>query len=242
MFELTPSDYQALWLSAKVATAATLVALPVGFALAWLLVFSRLPGKPLLEGLVNLPLVLPPVVVGYLLLILLGRQGWLGSLLAKAGIQVVFTWKAAVIASAFIGLPLLVRAIRLGMEQIDPHLLHAARTLGASRFDTLLTVVLPLSLPSMLAGATLAFARSLGEFGATIILAGNIPGVTQTIPLAIFDYTNTPGGETQALVLCLVSIVLSYVVLLFSEAVRRRFRFDRGEKIGRSRERSTVRS
>lgn len=241
MFELTPSDYQALWLSAKVATSATVVALPVGFALAWLLVFSRLPGKPLLEGLVNLPLVLPPVVVGYLLLILLGRQGWLGSLLAKVGIQVVFTWKAAVIASALIGLPLLVRAIRLGMEQIDPHLLHASRTLGASRFDTLLTVVLPLSLPSMLAGATLAFARSLGEFGATIILAGNIPGVTQTIPLAIFDYTNTPGGDTQALVLCLVSIVLSYVVLLFSEAVNRRFRFDRKEKICRSRP-GTVRS
>lgn len=234
MFELSPSDYQALWLSARVATAATLVALPVGFGLAWLLVFSRLPGKPLLDGLINLPLVLPPVVVGYLLLLTLGRQGWLGALLDRLGIQVVFTWKAAVIASALIGLPLMVRAIRLGMEQIDPHLLHASRTLGASWHDTLLTVVLPLSLPSMLAGTTLAFARSLGEFGATIILAGNIPGVTQTIPLAIFDYSNTPGGESQALGLCLVSIGLSYVVLLFSEMALRRFRYDRIPREGKS--------
>lgn len=223
MFELTPGDYQALWLSARVATVATLVALPVGFGLAWILVFSRLPGKALLDGLVNLPLVLPPVVVGYLLLLLLGRQGWLGGALDRLGIQIVFTWKAAVVASALIGLPLMVRAIRLGMSQIDPHLLLASRTLGATWYDTLLSVVLPLSLPSMVAGATLAFARSLGEFGATIILAGNIPGVTQTIPLAIYDYSNSPGGEGRALALCLVSIVLSYVVLLLSELVLRRF-------------------
>ncbi|WP_298038746.1 molybdate ABC transporter permease subunit [uncultured Desulfuromonas sp.] len=228
MFTLSPTDIQALWLSAQVATAATLVALPAGFAIAWLLVFSRLPCKALVDGLVNLPLVLPPVVVGYLLLLLLGRQGPLGALLNSLGIQMIFTWKAAVVACAVIGLPLMVRSIRLGMEQIDPHLLHASRTLGAGWFDTLRSVVLPLTVPSLVAGATLCFARSLGEFGATVILAGNIPGVTQTIPLAIYDYTNTPGGEAGALSLCLVSIVLSYVVLLFNEAALRRFRKTNG--------------
>ncbi len=217
MLDLAPTDYQALWLSAKVATAATLVALPAGFALAWLLVFSRLRFKPLLDGLINLPLVLPPVVVGYLLLLLFGRQSPVGSLLNSLGIQLIFTWKGAVIACAVIGLPLMVRSIRLGMEQIDPHLLHASRTLGAGWFDCLRTLVLPLSIPALITGSTLCFARSLGEFGATIILAGNIPGVTQTIPLAIYDYTNTPGGEAGALSLCLLSIGLSYLVLMLNQ-------------------------
>ena len=224
MLDLIPTDIQALWLSAKVASVATLVALPVGFALAWLLVFSRLRFKPLLDGLINLPLVLPPVVVGYLLLLLLGRQGTLGGLLHTLGIQLIFNWKGAVLACAGIGLPLMVRSIRLGMEQIDPHLLHASRTLGAGWFDSLRTVVLPLSVPALITGSTLCFARSLGEFGATIILAGNIPGVTQTIPLAIYDYTNTPGGEAGALSLCLVSIGLSYVVLMCNEVLLRRYR------------------
>ena len=217
MFELTPTDIQALWLSARVATVATLVTLPVGFALAWLLVFSRMPCKPLLDGLINLPLVLPPVVVGYLLLLLLGRQGPLGPMLQTLGIQLIFSWKGAVLACAVIGLPLMVRSVRLGMEQIDPQLLNAARTLGAGWFDSLRTVVLPLSVPALVTGSTLCFARSLGEFGATIILAGNIPGVTQTIPLAIYDYTNTPGGEAGALSLCLLSIGLSYLVLMANE-------------------------
>jgi molybdate transport system permease protein len=180
--------------------------------------------KPLLDGLVNLPLVLPPVVVGYLLLLLLGRQGALGPLLNTLGLQLIFSWKGAVIACAVIGLPLMVRSIRLGMEQIDPHLLHASRTLGAGWFDCLRSVVLPLSIPALITGSTLCFARSLGEFGATIILAGNIPGVTQTIPLAIYDYTNTPGGEAGALSLCLVSIGLSYLVLMFNELLLRKFR------------------
>lgn len=224
MLTLSPTDLQALWLSARVATVATLIALPAGFALAWLLVFSRLRFKPLLDGLINLPLVLPPVVVGYLLLLLFGRQGPVGSLLNTLGIQLIFTWKGAVIACAVIGLPLMVRSIRLGMEQIDPRLLHASRTLGAGWFDCLRTVVLPLSIPALITGSTLCFARSLGEFGATIILAGNIPGVTQTIPLAIYDYTSTPGGEAGALSLCLVSIGLSYLVLMLNEWLLRRFR------------------
>jgi molybdate transport system permease protein len=221
LFNLTPTDIQALWLSAKVASVATLVALPVGFALAWVLVFSRLRFKPLLDGLINLPLVLPPVVVGYLLLLLFGRQGPLGSLLQKLGVQIIFSWKGAVIACAVIGLPLMVRSIRLGMEQIDPQLLHASRTLGAGWFDCLRSVVLPLSIPALVTGSTLCFARSLGEFGATIILAGNIPGVTQTIPLAIYDYSNTPGGEAGALSLCVLSIVLSYLVLMFNHLLLR---------------------
>jgi molybdate transport system permease protein len=164
------------------------------------------------------------VVVGYLLLLTLGEKGWLGSLLAEwPGIRIVFTWWAAVAASVVVGFPLLVRSIRLGLEGIDPRLIDASRTLGARWPDTLFTIILPLSLRSVLAGATLMFARSLGEFGATIIVAGNIPGMTQTIPLAIYDYTNTPGGDRMALSLCLVSIVLSFAVLLLNEALVKRF-------------------
>lgn len=224
MFELSAQDWQAIVLSAQVAGVATLLSLPIGFALAWVLVFSRIPGKALLDGMINLPLVLPPVVIGYLLLLSLGKHGWLGQLLAKADIQIIFTWKAAVLASALIGLPLLVRSIRLGMEQIDPQLLEASRTLGARGMDTLLSVVLPLSMPAILAGCSLSFARSLGEFGATILLAGNIPGLTQTIPLAIYDYSNTPGGESRAVPLCVMSIMLSYIILLANELAARRIR------------------
>jgi molybdate transport system permease protein len=223
MLELTPADYQAIWLSTKVAFAATLLSLPFGYAMACLLVFSRVRGKAVIDGLVNLPLVLPPVVVGYLLLLLFGRRGWLGSLLEAWDIRIIFTWKAAVLASMVVGFPLLVRSIRLGLEGIDEKLLQASRTLGAHWYDTLATVIIPLSGRSVLAGATLMFARSLGEFGATIIIAGNIPGVTQTIPLAIYDYTNTPGGDRMALALCTVSIVLSFAVLLFNEGLLRRF-------------------
>jgi len=222
MFDLSPYDYQAIFLSAKVALIATLAALPFGFAAAALLTFGRFRGKMLLDGVLNLPLVLPPVVVGYLLLLLLGRDGWLGQLLAAAGVQVLFTWKAAVLASIIVGFPLLVRTIRIGLEGIDAHLLQASRTLGASWWDTLLSVVLPLSGRAVAAGATLMFARSLGEFGATIIVAGNIPGVTQTIPLAIYDYSNAPGGERAALVLCLVAVVLSLCALFLSDVVGRR--------------------
>lgn len=223
MLEFSPTDYQAMLLSAKVAITATVISLPFGCAAACVLVFSRIKGKAVLDGIINLPLVLPPVVVGYLLLILLGENGWAGALLKQWGIRIVFTWWAAVIASLIVGFPLLVRSIRIGMEGIDEKLLQASRTLGAPWYDTLTTVILPLSGRSILAGATLMFARSLGEFGATIIIAGNIPGVTQTIPLAIYDYTNTPGGDQMALALCLVSVALSFVVLMFNEALVMRF-------------------
>jgi molybdate transport system permease protein len=217
-----PSDYQAMLLSARVAVTATALALPFGFAAACFLTYGQWRGKRLLDGLINLPLVLPPVVVGYLLLLSCGEHGWFAPLLHLLGIRIVFTWKAAVLASMVVGFPLLVRSIRLGLEAIDPHLLQASRSLGAGWFDTLFTIVLPLSQRSLLAGASLMFARSLGEFGATIIVAGNIPGVTRTIPLAIYDYTSTPGGERMALALCLVAVVIAFSVLFLSESLVRR--------------------
>jgi molybdate transport system permease protein len=221
MFDLTATDYQAVLLSAKVALTATVLALPAGFLAASLLAFGRFRGKGLLEGLLHLPMVLPPVVVGYLLLLLLGENGPLGPFMHATGLRIIFTWWAAVIASLVVGFPLLVRAIRIGLEDIDEKLLQSARTLGAPWYDTLLSIVLPLSGRAVLAGASLMFARSLGEFGATIILAGNIPGLTQTIPLAIYDYVNSPGGDRGALALCLLSIGLSLAVLLCSETLIR---------------------
>ena len=224
VLNLTPQDAHSIWLSIKVACGATIIATPLGFTVAYILAFSRMPGKAFLEGLVNLPLVLPPVVVGYLLLIFFGNSGFVGPLLQRMDIRIIFTLSGAIIASAVVGFPLLVRAIRIGMEGIDRNCLQAARTLGAGWWDTLLTITLPLSGRAVLAGMTMMFARSLGEFGATIILAGNIPGVTQTIPLAIYEYTNTPGGDAMAMNLCLVSIILSFTVLLLSEAATRTMR------------------
>ncbi len=221
MLTLSPQDYQAILLSLQVATTATLISLPIGFAVAYILAFTRLPGKTILEGVINLPLVLPPVVIGYLLLLLLGRNGWIGSHLKTMNIQVIFTLTGAIIASSVVGFPLLVRSIRLGMESIDQQYLQASRTLGARWWDTVLTIVLPLSGRAILAGMTLMFARSLGEFGATIVLAGNIPGVTQTIPLAIYQYTSSPGGDKMALSLCFVSIILSFIVLLVGETINK---------------------
>lgn len=224
MITLSPQDLQAIGLSIKVATTATLISTPLGIAVAYFLAFSRLPGKSILEGIINLPLVLPPVVVGYLLLLTFGRNGFLGGLLATFHLRVIFTLTGAVIASAVVGFPLMVRSIRLGMEGIDPAMFKVARTLGAGWWDSFFTIILPLSGRAILAGMTLMFARSLGEFGATVILAGNIPGVTQTIPLAIYEYTSTPGGDEMALTLCFVSIILSFTVLLVSEAATRKLR------------------
>jgi len=219
MLTFTPADYEAIGLSVKVAVTATLLSLPVGFLLSYILTYGVFRGKLLLEVLINLPLTLPPVVIGYFLLLLLGRHGWLGGMLEAAGIRIIFTWRAAVIASAVVGFPLLVRSIRIGMEAIDRQLIHASRTLGAHWYDTLFTIILPLSTRGIIAGSSLMFARSLGEFGATIIVAGNIPGVTQTIPLAIYEYAASPGSEAMALSLCVVSVCLSLVILIFHEVV-----------------------
>ncbi len=219
---LTPEDIVSIGMSMKVALTATALSLPFGFAVAWLIVFKPFKGKVLLEVFVNLPLTLPPVVIGYFLLLTLGKNGWIGHLLAASGIRIIFSWKAAVIASATVGFPLLVRSIRLGMESIDQQLIEASRSLGAHWYDTLLTIILPLSLRGILAGSSLMFARSLGEFGATIIVAGNIPGVTQTIPLAIYDYASSPSSTAMALSLCMVSVIISVVVLFLHELLSRK--------------------
>lgn len=216
---MTPADIDAIHLSAKVALTATLVSLPFGVVISYIFTYLHFRGKVALEVLINLPLTLPPVVIGYLLLLLLGKNGELGQFLDSLGIRIIFTWKAAVIASAVVGFPLLVRSIRIGMESIDPQLIHASRTLGARGVDTLVTVILPLSMRGVIAGSSLMFARSLGEFGATIIVAGNIPGVTQTIPLAIYDYAASPESESVAISLCLVSIVMSMAVLFLHELI-----------------------
>jgi molybdate transport system permease protein len=221
MLSLSPDDILSVKLSLQVASAATLLALPLGFAAAYVLALTKIRCKAILEGIINLPLVLPPVVTGYLLLLLFGRKGWLGQLLGYFDIRIIFTLRGAIIASAVVGFPLLVRAIRVGMEGIDKQYMQAARTLGASWWDTLFTITIPLCSRAVLAGMTLMFARSLGEFGATIILAGNIPGLTRTIPLAIYEYTSTPGGDSMALSLCLVSVILSFLVLLIGEAANR---------------------
>lgn len=222
MLSLNPDDILAVKLSLKVAVSATLISLPLGFGVAYLLAFSKVKGKAVLEGIINLPLVLPPVVTGYLLLLLFGRNGWLGKFLNTFDIHIIFTLKAAVIASIVVGFPLLVRSIRIGLEAIDLQYLQASRTLGARWWDTLFTITVPLCSRAILAGTTLMFARSLGEFGATIVLAGNMPGVTQTIPLAIYQYTSTPGGDSMALSLCLVSIILSFSVLFLGEMANRK--------------------
>ena len=223
MLSFSPADYSAILLSLKVAVVATLLSLPFGFAVAYLMTYRKFRGRVALDVIVNLPLTLPPVVIGYLLLVLLGQQGWIGkTVLQPLGIKLIFTWKAAVIATAVVGFPLMVRSIRTGMETIDTRLIQASRTLGAGWFDTIVTVIAPLAMRGIIAGSVLMFARGLGEFGATIIVAGNIPGVTQTIPLAIYEYVSSPKGDAMALALCLVSIAISVAVLIFHEWLSRR--------------------
>lgn len=222
MFELGPSEIEAIRLSLRVAVWAMLGSLPVGILAAWLLARCDFPGKSLVDGVIHLPLVLPPVATGYALLLLLGRKGPLGEWLEQTmGIVVAFRWTGAAIASAVMGFPLMVRAIRLSIEAVDRRLESAAHTLGASRSWLFVTITLPLSLPGILAGAILAYAKSLGEFGATITFVSNIPGETRTIPNAIYALTQVPGGEGAALRLCLVSAALSLAALLASELLAR---------------------
>jgi molybdate transport system permease protein len=220
---LTPSELEALRLSLKVAAVAVFASLPLGFALAWLLARCRFPGKTLLDAVIHLPLVLPPVVIGYLLLVLFGRRGLLGHWFEEAfGLVFAFRWTGAALACALMGLPLMVRSIRQSLEAIDRRLESAAATLGAGRLWVLATITVPLCLPGIITGMLLSFARSLGEFGATITFVSNIPGETQTLPLAIYTYTQVPGGDAQALRLCVVSVVLSLAALLISELLVRR--------------------
>ena len=199
--------------------------LPLALATAWLLARCHFPGKTLVDGLVHLPLVLPPVVVGYLLLLLLGRQGWLGAWLYETlGLSLAFTWQGAAVAAAVMAFPLTVRAMRLSLEAVDAGLEAAARTLGAGRLAVFAGITLPLMAPGILSGAILGFARSLGEFGATITFVANIPGETRTLPLALYSVIQSPDGEAAALRLVLLSIALSLIALAVSEVLARRLR------------------
>ena len=209
-------------LSLLIGGVATVAALPVAFALAWVLARWRFPGKVLLDGLVHLPLVVPPVVTGWVLLLAFAPEGPLGRVLAALGVSVLFRWTGAAIAAAVMALPLMVRAMRLSIEAVDRRLEQAARTLGASKWRAYATVTLPLALPGVLAGAVLGFARSLGEFGATITFVSNVPGETQTLPLAIYAALQRPGGEAAVWGLAAVSIGLSLAALVASEALARR--------------------
>ncbi len=221
---LSPDQWQVLALSLRIAFCCVLISLLPAVLLGWLLARREFPFKIALDGLCHLPLVLPPVVTGYLLLLLFGRRGTFGPLLDAIGLQVAFDWKGAVLASAVVGFPLMLRSVRLSIEAVDPRLERVARTLGASPLRAFMTVTLRVALPGVLVGSLLTFARSLGEFGATITFAANIAGQTRTIPAAIYTYLNQPGGEDRAWALVLVSVVLSLFALVASEYSARRLR------------------
>ena len=223
MLELTPDEWIAVRLSLRIALVATAVSLPFGIAIAYVLARKSFWGKSLLDGLVHLPLVLPPVVTGYLLLISFGRRGPIGAFLAdQLGIVFSFRWTGAALACGVMAFPLLVRAIRLSIEAIDLRLEDAAATLGARGFMRFLTITLPLAFPGLIAGMVLAFAKALGEFGATITFVSNIPGETQTISAAIYTYTQVPGGDAAALRLVVVAIAIALFALVASEWFARR--------------------
>ncbi|HXZ47945.1 MAG TPA: molybdate ABC transporter permease subunit [Usitatibacter sp.] len=220
----TREELEIVLLSLKVAFWGMAWSLPVAVATAFVLARKRFPGKVLFDALVHLPLVLPPVVVGFALLVLLGRHGPLGGLLAPLGIVFAFRWTGAALAAAVMGFPLMVRAIRLAIDAVDARLELAARTLGAGRARVFFTVTLPLAWPGLVTGALLGFARALGEFGATITFVSNIPGETRTLPLAIYTYTQSPGEDLQALRLSVLSVALSLAALALSETLVRRRR------------------
>ena len=222
-FRLTPLEVEALRLSLLVSLWAVAGSLPLGILAAWVLAKRNFPGKALLDGLIHLPLVLPPVVVGYLLLIMMGRRGMLGAALYNAfGVSFAFNWKGAALASAVIAFPLMVRAIRLSLEAVDQGLEDAARTLGAGPVRVFFTITIPLAVPGILTGMILDFARSLSEFGATITFVSNIPGETRTLPLALYALTQVPGGDAPALRLCVISVLVGMLALMASEILARR--------------------
>lgn len=225
---LTAEESTALELSLRVAGLAVGASLIPGIAAAWLLARRRFPGMVLIDALIHLPLTLPPVVTGYVLLLLFGRTGPLGAWLYEhLGISLAFRWTGAALAAAVMGFPLMVRAIRLSLESVDPRLEEAAGTLGANPAWVFVTVTLPLIVPGIISGAVLAFARAIGEFGATITFVSNIPGETQTLATAIYTWTQVPGGDPQALRLTLIAVAVSLAALLLSEWLSRRGRPDR---------------
>ncbi len=223
LFTYSPAEWDAIRLSLKVALLCTILILPLAILVGWVLARKKFFGKALVEGIAHLPLVLPPVTVGYILLVLFGRNGWLGSFLYEHwGIQIAFSFPAAVIAALVVSFPLVTRSIRLSIELVDKNYEAAARTLGASNLRVFFTITLPLALPGVISGAILAFARSLGEFGATISFAGNIAGETQTLPLAIFSTMQVPGQEVSTMRLVIVSVILSLMAMIGAEYLNRR--------------------
>lgn len=222
LFDITPAELQAIELSIKVAAYCALIITIPAIAIAWVLARKDFVGKSLLDGLVHIPMILPPVVPGFLLLTLFGKQGWLGAMLHQyLGISLAFTWLGAVLASAIMAFPLMVRSVRLSFSQIDQGLEQAASTLGASTSKTFMSISLPLALPGLLTGFILAFSRSLGEFGATITFVGNIEGETRTLPLAIYSYTQMPGGELIAMRLVILCVLISLLALVASNLCER---------------------
>lgn len=226
---LTSSEWEILYLSLKVSSVAMIATLPLAYGLAWLLARCHFRGKMLLDALIHLPLVLPPVVIGWLLLLTFSPNAWLGQFLEQTlDLTFIFHWTGAALAAAVMALPLMVRAMRLSLESVDRRLESAARTLGASAWRTFLTITLPLSFNGVMAALVLGFARSIGEFGATITFASNIPGETQTLPLAIYSTLQVPGSDLEVARLAVLSIALSVLALLLSEYLTRRSGLDRG--------------
>jgi len=219
---LSPQEWNAVALSLRVSFWATLCSLPLAVFVAHLLARREFLGKQLLNGIVHLPLILPPVVTGYLLLLTFGTRGPIGGLLERVGIVFAFRWEGAALAAGIMAFPLMVRAIRLSIEAVDPKLEQASATLGASRFWVFATVTLPLILPGVIAGAILAFAKAMGEFGATITFVANIPGQTQTLPTAIYAFLQVPGAESSAIRLVVISVVVAMSALLVSEVIAKR--------------------
>lgn len=220
---LSPAEWEIIGLSLRVTVVAIALTLPVAYCTAWLLARGRFPGRFLLDAVVHLPLVLPPVVTGYVLLLLFGRNGPIGGLLDQLfGVSLTFSWTGAALAAAIMALPLMVRAMRLSIEAVDRRLIGAARSLGARPWRAFVTITLPLSLPGILAGAVLGFARSIGEFGATVTFVANIPGETRTLPLAIYNALQIPGTDIQIARLAVISVLLSLGALLLSEWLVRR--------------------
>ena len=218
-------ELEALKLSLRVSLWAVCLSLPLGIFVAWVLSRKSFPGRVLIDGIVHLPLIVPPVVVGYMLLLAFGRRGFIGSWLWETfGVSISFSWKGAALAAGIMAFPLMVRSIRLGLDAVDPKLEQAAKTLGASSFGVFFSVTMPLILPSILTGAILAFARCLGEFGATITFVSNIPGETRTLPLALYTAVQSPGGEVAALRLVVISVVIALVALVISEFLSRKAR------------------
>jgi molybdate transport system permease protein len=219
---LTPEEWSIIHLSLSVAILATFLCLPIGICLAWVLARKNFWGKSIVNTLTHLPLILPPVVTGYGLLLLFGKRGWIGQVLwTYVGFTIAFKWTGAAVAAAIMALPLMVRAVRLGIENIDPHLEETASDLGATQFKTFTTITLPLAAPAIVAGTIITFIKALGEFGATITFVSNIPNQTQTLSLAIYSFLQTPDGDPAAWRLIVVSLAITFLALLASEKLER---------------------